>query len=177
MTEYLAESAPERIATVVPHEDFHEQVAKLPGPIAEAAATLAGFLTGAAAFHGLSREAELFLQKSELINRYHERLAAIYRTERKEPRVLEEKRNLFASLQAECAAIPPARTFNRCVSAPNNAGLAFDHSYTWYYPLLYSVYERCRKDLKCTVAILERAPKNKPVSELLRYFQQSAPGS
>ena len=38
VTKALATAAPERIATVVPHEDFHSQIEALPDRIAEAAA-------------------------------------------------------------------------------------------------------------------------------------------
>lgn len=177
VTESLTAASAERVATVVPHEDFHEQIQRLPDVIAEAAATLVGFLTGAAALGNPQTEAGLFRRKAELINRYYTQLAALYRSERKPGRALQEKQALFASLQAECAAIlPNPRSFNKCVSAPNNAGLAFDHSYTKYYPLLYEVFNACGKDLKCTIAKIVSAPKKKPEAEVVRYFRAAASG-
>src|SRR5581483_4516769 len=161
----------------VPHEDFHEQIQRLPDVIGEAAATLVGFLTGAAALGNPQTEAGLFRRKAELINRYYTRLAALYQSERRPARALEEKQALFASLQTECAAIlPNPRSFNKCVSAPNNAGLAFDHSYTKYYPLLYEVFNACRQELKCTIAKIVGAPKKKPEAEVVRYFRAAASG-
>lgn len=177
VTESLASASVERIATVVPHEDFHEQLQQLPDAIAEPAATLVGFLTGAAVLGSMAAEAELFREKAALINRYYERLAAVYRSEPSEGRALEEKRQLFVSLQAECAAIQPEpRSFNKCASAPNNAGLAFDHSYTKYYPLLYQVFEACREDLQCTVAKIAGAPKKKPEADVVRYLHNVVSG-
>jgi hypothetical protein len=82
ITESLAQAPGERVATVVPHEDFHQQIRDLSGPLAEAAATLVGFLTGAAAEPSLSQEAQLFLQKALILNRYYYRLAAAYRAAR-----------------------------------------------------------------------------------------------
>ena len=80
---------------VVPHEDFHlhRQVRKLPEPIAEAAATLVGFLTaaelaetkfgsGSEIFQNLSREPELFLRKAEIVGAYHARISELYRSVR-----------------------------------------------------------------------------------------------
>jgi predicted aminopeptidase len=177
VTESLTAATVERIATVVPHEDFHEQIQKVPGAIAEAAATLVGFITGAAALGDTQAEAELFGRKADMINRYYERLAAIYRSEHNQRRALQEKQALFASLQIECAGIEPnPRSFNKCVSAPNNAGLAFDHSYTEYYPLLYELFTACRKDLKCTIARIVNAPKKKPEAEVVRYLLAAASG-
>jgi putative aminopeptidase len=176
ITGSLAQAPAERVATVVPHEDFHQQIRDLPAPIAEAAATLVGFLTGAAAESSLSREAQLFLQKALLLNRYYDRLDAVYRAARdhqlSEGRALDEKQRLMSALLAECAAIQPApRSFNRCVSASNNAGLAFDYTYTRYYPLLDRVWSACGQDLKCTIAVIARAPRKRPEREVVGYFQ------
>ena len=61
---------------------------------------------------------------------------------------------------------------NKCVSAANNAGLAFDHTYTKYYPLLYRVYEGCGKDLKCTAQRIMAAPRKRHERDLLAYFER-----
>ena len=177
VTESLASASMERIATVVPHEDFHEQIEQLPDAIAEPAATLIGFLTGAAALGQMQDEARLFREKAVLINREYERLAGIYKSEHDPRRALDEKQQLFVSLQGECAAIrPEPRSFNKCPSALNNAGLAFDHSYTKFYPLLYQVFEACREDLQCTIAKISAAPKKKPEAEVVRYLRNAASG-
>ena len=86
ITVALAEAPTERILVVVPHEDFHNQpeARKAPTEVAEAAATLVGFLTASAfakerfgpestAFRMLDRDAELFLRKSLVVNRYYEK--------------------------------------------------------------------------------------------------------
>lgn len=172
VTQALNLSPAERVATVVAHEDFHMQVRDLPDPIAEAATTLIGFLASAAVqTERLPGEAQLFLQKAAIINRSFESLDAIYQAQPK-GRALEEKRKMFQALGQECAAIQPApRTFNRCVSAANNAGLAFDYTYTRYYPLMYSVYEACNRDLRCTVRLIEGAPRRRREAEVARYFE------
>ena len=43
ITQMLAAASVERLATVIPHEDFHLQVRDLPDRVAEAATTLVGF--------------------------------------------------------------------------------------------------------------------------------------
>lgn len=175
VTEALAAAAPERIATVVPHEDFHSQIQALPDRIAEAAATLVGFIVGAAAIQ--NKDAELFLLKANFINRYYDQLHEIYQSVRmrqlSKRAALEQKRPLFAALERECASIAgEPRSFGKCVSAPNNAGLAFDYTYTKYYPLLYQVFSTCKQDSKCTVEAIVNAPKKRSESELAAYFER-----
>ena len=177
VTEALASASAERVAMVVPHEDFHAQIDGLPRRIEEAAATLVGFVTGAAALNKQAVDAELFLRKSEIVNRYFDRLSAIYKEARhgglSEAAARAEQRRLLESLREECSAIRPTpRSFNRCVSAPNNAGLAFDHTYTKYYPLLYRVYEGCGKDLKCTAQRIMAAPRKGRERDLVAYFER-----
>ena len=174
VTEALASAAPERIATVVPHEDFHSQIRALPDRIAEAAATLVGFVVGATAIQ--NSDAELFLVKANLINRYFDQLHELYQTARahklSKRDVLEKKGAAFAALQKECASIPgESRSFGKCVSAPNNAGLAFDYTYTKYYPLLYRVFSACRQDSKCTVEAIVDAPTKRPEAEVASYLE------
>jgi len=174
VTEALTTATPERIATVVPHEDFHSQIEALPDRIAEAAATLVGFVVGAAAIN--NNDAELFLEKAELINRYYNKLRQNYQAVRERRRskraALEEKRLLFARLQRECAAIPEPRSFGKCVSAANNAGLVFDYTYTKFYPLLHRVFLACNKVSKCTVEAIVNAPKKAPEERTAAYFEE-----
>jgi hypothetical protein len=159
ITESLAQAPGERVATVVPHEDFHQQIRDLSGPLAEAAATLVGFLTGAAAEPSLSQEAQLFLQKALILNRYYYRLAAAYRAARF-PNVAPSTRSSVS--WALCLKSAPRF---------NNAGLAFDYTYTRYYPLLYQVWSACGQDIKCTIAAIARAPRKRPEAEVVEYFQ------
>ena len=63
------------------------------------------------------------------------RLSRVYQSARdgeiSTPDALDAKQRLFRALEQECAAIrPEPRSFNKCVSVANNAGLAFDHTYT-----------------------------------------------
>lgn len=185
VTRALEAASEDRVAMVVPHEDFHAQVRDLPGAFAEAAATLVGFLTAdefrdAGSGHsGATGEADLFLRKAEIVNRYYGRIRELYRSVREGlvPRAagLERKRLLFSSLERECGAIAPApRSFNRCLSAANNAGLAFDHTYTVYYPLLYRVFVAQGRDLRATIQAIENAPKTRRERDVARYFSEIA---
>jgi hypothetical protein len=181
ITRSLAEAAPERLLAVVSHEDFHAQVRDLPVTIAEAAATLAGFLIGAEADprgikSELYRDAEVFLEKSVLINRYHAQLSAVYKAVKvgalSNSSAMARKQSLLRNLQQECSTIrPDPLSFNKCVSAANNAGLAFNHTYTQYYPLLYQVLVACRYGLKCTVETITKAPKKTSEAAVVRYFE------
>ena len=187
VTEALAAASVERVATVVPPEDFHLQVSDLPDRVAEAATTLVGFLAGAAAAAALGNtqlrnEVELFLKKAEMLNRYFDRLSALYRSARSgaisKKEALDQKRELMSSLRRECGALEPEpRSFNRCAPVANNAGIAFDYTYTRDYPLMYRVYRACREDLRCTVTAIENAPRKRPEAEVLRYFENFAHNS
>ncbi len=184
VTQALAAASVERLATVVPHEDFHLQVSELPDRVAEAATTLVGFLTGNAAAESLGNtrlrtEAEIFLKKAVILNRYYDRLSVLYRSARggaiSKAGALAEKKRLLTALQQECATIrPEPRSFNRCAPVANNAGVAFDYTYTRDYPLIYEVYRTCREDLRCTIEAIERAPRKRPEAEVIRYLQKFA---
>lgn len=152
ITVALAEAPVERMLVVVPHEYFHNQseARKAPTEVAESAATLVGFLTARAfakekfgedsmTFRRLAKDAELFLRKSLIVNVYYERVSELYRMFRDgtltRDATLAGKARLFADLQQACSAISPDPvSFNKCPAALNNAGLAFDQTYTRHYP-------------------------------------------
>ena len=184
VTAALVESPVERLLMVVPHEDFHHNDAAQawPAPISEAASTLIGFLTAAEfarqsfgedspVCRYLAGEAELFQRKAVLVNQYYAEVAALY-AEARARRVSREatlarKQELFARLRRECFALAPNHpaSFNKCLGAANNAGLAFDATHTRHYPLMYEIYEAHGQDLKATVAALRRALAEKPRRE------------
>jgi hypothetical protein len=175
VTEALAAATTERRAMVVPHEDFHAQIKDLPDRIAEAAATLIGFVTAATALNEAPVDADLFLRKAELVNRAFDHLSAVYKTARRggisKRAAREEQRRVLGGVQQECAAVSPRpRSFNECLSAANNAGLAFDHTYTKFYPLVYGVYAACAKDLKCTTEKILAAPRKRSEREVAAYL-------
>lgn len=184
VTQALAAATVERLVTVVPHEDFHLQVSDLPDRVAEAATTLVGFLAGTAAAENLGNtklraEADLFLQKALLLNRYFDRLSVVYRAARSgatsKANALAQKRRLMADLQQECHSIQPKpRSFNRCAPVANNAGIAFDYTYTRDYPLMYRVYRACLQNLTCTIAAIDGAPRKRPEAAVLLYFETFA---
>ena len=180
ITPALADATLERVLVVVPHEDFHNQpeARKSPPEIAEAAATLAGFLTasefareeyGATSehFQRLNRDARLFLQKAQVVNSYYDRLSSLYlsfrrRTIDRETAVA-GKAALFAALQHDCSAIvPDPASFNRCPAVMNNAGLAFDRTYTQHYSMMFDVYLQTGGDVKSTIARLKQLMAGSP---------------
>jgi Putative aminopeptidase len=174
ITSSLEHASVERVLVVVPHEDFHgsEQLGKLPATLNEAAATLIGFLTAAQMARGrfgdssdvyrnLLLEPELFLRKSAIVNNYHARVAKLYAAaqsgELAEQEALAQKANLFQQAEGECQEITPApRSFNRCLSADNNAGLAFDETYCKYYPMMYQLHAANGQDLRETLKDLKQ---------------------
>jgi hypothetical protein len=186
VTASLAHESMERFLVVVPHEDFHanRELRKLPATLGEAASTLIGFLTASEVarqefgepsevYRNLLRESELFSRKAEIVNRFHARLSQLYATARageiSDRDALAQKQQIFQEIQQACKAITPApKSFNPGPAANNNAGLAFDATYTRYYPLMYSLYRAEGRELKPTLDALQRALNVKTESEALR---------
>ena len=182
ITVSLAEATTERVLVVVPHEDFHNQreAWKAPTEVAEAAATLVGFLTASgfandrfgaesATARALARDADLFLRKSYIVNQYYDKVSALYHEFRSgalaPAQTLERKAQLFAELQRSCAEIAPEpASFNKCPAAMNNAGLAFDRTYTRHYPMLHDLYTQLGSDTSALVSTLKRLMTNWPGS-------------
>ena len=182
----LAHESVERFLVVVPHEDFHanKELRKLPATWGEASATLIGFLTAgevarqkfgenSEVYQNLQREPELFARKAEIVNRYHAQLSQLYAAAHagqiSERDALEQKQQAFEELHQACMAISPEpKSFNRCLAANNNAGLAFDETYTKYYPMMYQLYLSEGRELKPTIDALERAMNAKTDEEALQ---------
>ena len=180
ITVSLTEATTERVLVVVPHEDFHNQreAWKAPTEVAEAAATLVGFLTASGfakqrfgaestTARGLARDAELFLQKSLIVNRYYEKVSGLYHDFHAgaltPAQTLERKAELFAEMQRSCAEIAPEPvSFNKCPAAMNNAGLAFDRTYTRHYPMLHDLYRSLGSDVSMLVPAVKRLMTNWP---------------
>lgn len=174
VTPALEGAALERLLMVVPHEDFHNQpeMKGAPPEVAEAAATLVGYLTAAGfarqhygpdsqVSQRLALEATLFLTKARIVNDYFTRVAAMYSSYRdrrfSRDDALVSKRELFGELLQACSSSGPAPvSFNRCPAIMNNAGLAFDHSYTREYPVLFDFHVRLGGNILSTVAGLRR---------------------
>jgi len=173
ITVALAEAPTERVLVVVPHEDFHNQAEarKAPTEVAESAATLVGFLTASAfarqkfgedsmTSRTLARDVDLFLRKSLIVNTYYDRVRDLYKSFRAgtvtESETLHRKADLFAELQRACSGISPEPvSFNKCPAALNNAGLAFDRTYTGYYPLMHDLYTSLGSDTSALVVALK----------------------
>ena len=182
ITVALAEAPTERLLVVVPHEDFHNQVEarKAPTEVAESAATLVGFLTASAfakerfgedsvTSRTLARDVELFLRKSSIVNVYYDKMSDLYRSFRAgaltQDQTLARKSELFAQLQQSCSSISPDPiSFNKCPAAMNNAGLAFDRTYTRHYPLMHELYTSLGSDPSALVLTLKRLMTRWPSS-------------
>ena len=183
VTSSLEGSSIERLLVVVPHEDFHEhkEAQKLPASFTEAASTLVGFLTAgefakdkfgmdSEVYRNLSKEPDLFERKAELVNRYYPEFGNLYSGVRAGQMTREEalasKQNLFLRMEEECQAIAPDPTsFNKCLAAGNNAGLAFDFTYTKYYPLFYELFIAQGRQARPTIEAVKRALTVKSLSE------------
>ena len=182
ITVSLAEASTERVLMVVPHEDFHNQreLRKAPTEVAEAAATLVGFLTASGyarerfgadspTARVLARDVDLFLRKSLIVNQYYDKVSRLYRDLRDgaltPEQTLERKHALLEELHRSCSAITPEpASFNKCPAAINNAGLAFDRTYTAHYPMLHDLYMLLDRDMPAVVSMLKRLMTNWPVS-------------
>jgi len=187
----LAHESMERFLVVVPHEDFHanKELRKLPAAWGEASATLIGFLTAAEVarqqfgeksdvYQNLQREPELFARKAEIVNRFHAQLRQLYAAAHagqvSEHDALAQKQQAFEELHQACTAITPApKSFNRCPAANNNAGLAFDETYTKYYLLMYQLYEKKDRELKPTIDALQHTMNAKSDEEALQNLQNA----
>ncbi len=175
VTSSLEHDSAERLLVVVPHEDFHgsEQLSKLPATLNEAASTLIGFLAAgevarqkfhadSEVYRNLFREPELFRQKAEIVNRYHAIVGQLYAAvqwgEVSEAAALAQKEKLFQEIHQSCQAISPdPRSFNKCPAANNNAGLAFDETYTKYYPMMYALHAANGQNLRATIGAIKYA--------------------
>jgi hypothetical protein len=187
----LAHESTERFLVVVPHEDFHanKELRKLPETLGEASATLIGFLTAtevarqqfgekSEVYQNLLREPELFARKAEIVNRYHAQLRQLYAAARagtaSEHDALEQKQQTFEELHQVCMAVSPMpKSFNRCPAANNNAGLAFDETYTKYYPMMYQLYLAKGRELKPTLDALQTALNTKSETESVQNLQRA----
>jgi hypothetical protein len=187
VTTSLAGDSTERFLTVVAHEDFHASAGKLPATITEPASTLVGILTASElarekwganseVYRNLSKEPDLFLRKAGLVARYHAKLSKLYAAVRSgevsRTDALAQKEALFAEIQGECKAITPdPKSFNKCLSANNNAGLAFDMTYAKHYRLMYELDLAFGQDLKATVRATKKALAAGSEPEALRRLQ------
>jgi hypothetical protein len=190
VTASLARESTERFLVVIPHEDYHEsrELRRLPATLTEAASTLMGFLTArevarakfgaeSEVYRNLSREPELFLRKAEIVNRYHARLSDLYAEVRAgalaPSEALAQKENLFRGAQQACQAIvADPKSFNKCLAANNNAGLAFDRTYTRYYPLMYDLYKAYQEDLRATNEALKQALNARSEAAAVQHLQE-----
>jgi hypothetical protein len=191
LTTTLAHESMERFLVVVPHEDFHasKELRKLPETWAEASATLIGFLTAqevarqqlgekSEVYQNLEREPELFARKAEIVNRYYAQLKSLYDAfhagEISQGDALMQKQQAFDELHQACEAIMPnPKSFNRCPAAMNNAGLAFDETYTKLYPLMYQLYLAKGSELKPTIEALQSSLNNKSEAEALENLRKA----
>jgi len=159
VTASLAQATPERMTMVVIHEDLHQhhEESTLPASVTEAASTLMSLVLSA----GLNKspapsEADLFLEKAHVINHHYKQMRQLYASVNTgnfhEHAALEQKQKLFDRLQAECRNLSGRPvSFDNCPGALNNAGLAFDYTYTRHYPILHKLYVASGRDASVTM--------------------------
>ena len=133
-------------------------------------------------FQNLQREPELFARKAEIVNQYHAQLSRLYAAARagqvSESDALKQKQQAFEELHQACTAISPMpKSFNRCPAAKNNAGLAFDETYTKYYPMMYQLYLAEGRELKPTLDALQRVLNTKSETEALQNLKRPVTGN
>ncbi len=192
VTAALANESVERFLVVVPHEDFHssKELKKLPAAFGEASATLAGFLTAAEVarqkfgensevYRNLQLEPEIFARKAEIVNRSYAHLREVYDNLQagkiSESDALAQKQHAFDELNQQCLAIKPeSKSFDRCPAVLNNAGLAFDETYTKFYPLMYQIYLVNDRALKPTLVALQSALNAQSGDEALNNLRKLA---
>ena len=128
-----------------------------------------------------AQEADLYLAKSRIVNSYHRKLLELYAQVRQktisEREAEADKERLFLELAGACGAITPdPESFDKCPSANNNAGLAFDLTYTRFYPEVHQLHEASGGDLGTTIRLLREVGRRKSLSELeaLRLFGEIA---
>lgn len=178
----LVGAALERTLVVVPHEDFHNQpeTTLASFDVAEAAATLVGFVAardfarvtyGEASepYRRLDREVDRFQIKSRIVNTYVRRLTEVYDAydvgDLTRDNALARKAALYADFSRECQASEPAASFNTCPAVMNNAGLAFDSTYTRHFPIWFALYESLGRDTRAAIAAFRRVLATAPRSE------------
>lgn len=178
----LANAALERTLVVVPHEDFHNQpeTTQASFDVAEAAATLVGFVAArdfARATYGvesepyqrLDREVDRFQIKARIVNAYFQRLTDVYDAydagDLTRDDALARKAVLYADFDRKCRASVPAVSFNTCPAVLNNAGLAFDSTYTRHFPTWFALYESLGRDTRATIAAFRQVLGTGPHSE------------
>jgi len=178
----LVEAPIERTLVVVPHEDFHNQpeTERASLEMAEGAATLVGFLTArdyararygpdSETFRRLDREADRYLTKAMLINESYSELAGLYAAVAggtlSRDEALARKAEHFVELGETCRAAEPAVSFNTCPAALNNAGLAFDRTYTQFYPVWLELHHALDEEVTATVAAFKTILATSPRTE------------
>jgi hypothetical protein len=178
----LVNAALERALVVVPHEDFHNQpeTAQASFDVAEAAATLIGFVTArdfarvtygeeSDVFQRLDHEVDRFLLKARIVNAYFQRLSDVYRAydtgDLTREHALATKASFYADFDRECKASAPAASFNICPAVMNNAGLAFDSTYTRHFPTWFELYKSLGRDTRATIATFRHVLATGPQSE------------
>jgi hypothetical protein len=70
---------------------------------------------------------------------------------------LARKAEVFAELERQCGVQPGTgpRAFHPCPAVMNNAGLAFDVTYTREYPRVHEIFEQKGRDPKAAIEALQ----------------------
>lgn len=155
-----------RMVSVVIHEDWHNNVS-LPLHIEEASAALIGEV-GAVEFIGVGaeKEAQIYFKHHIMVNDCYgelSRLSGLYA----------EGKIAIGTYNAEKEKIYKKYRFND--KKLNPARIAYEHTYSYYFPLMYKLFIAERKNLKRTVEFLKRIKVEEPAWRADRklYFRET----
>jgi hypothetical protein len=129
-------------------------------------------------FQNLQREPDLFARKAEIVNRFHAQMRQLYAAARSgeipEHDALAQKQRALEGFRQQCMDINPSpKSFNRCLPANNNAGLAFDETYTKYYLRMYHLYLAKGRQLRPTLNALQRALDARTEAEVVKNLEEA----
>lgn len=161
----LARAPLVRFVMVVFHEDFHEQISRIPSmELNESATTLMGLLAArdfAEQYYGsdsdefkvFAEDIEQHLNSALILTRYVREFGELYEQvgagKVGKEQALIVKRELFAKLLADCAVVK-TKSLASCSVVNNNARLAFQFAYAQYYPMFYRLHVACGGNTKKT---------------------------
>lgn len=160
-----------RFIYVVFHEDFHEQIRRIPTlALNESATQLVGFLAAreftrekygesSEEYRAFARIVEDFLANAYIQQRYHQALERIYADvrdgERDSVSGLAQKALLYDQMHNECKGVDLVFLAS-CKHITNNAFFISSMLYVAHYPLFFRLNTVCADDVKKTGGVIRR---------------------
>lgn len=154
VTRRLLNAEPKYLASVVIHEDFHDNV-QLPRHIDEAAASLVG-IVGAELYFG-QNEVRIRQKLNDELRRSHDviychkrlvELAGLYAADKISFQAYESEKQRLVSLLS--------------VDTQNVTQVVFQHTYSYYFPLMCRLFYALNGDLARFVKVMKESPALPP---------------